>query len=108
MACTPESGWEKGQVENQVGNVREWLFTPRLRFADFTEMNGWLARRCRELAGRRHPAEAGRTVAECFAEEQPLLRPVTAVFDGHVEQVLRVSSTCLVHVDRNRYSVPAN
>ncbi|HTS67378.1 MAG TPA: hypothetical protein VMO17_00220, partial [Terriglobia bacterium] len=91
-----------------MGNVREWLFTPRLRFADFTEMNGWLARRCRELAGRRHPAEAGRTVAECFAEEQPLLRPVTAVFDGHVEQVLRVSSTCLVHVDRNRYSVPAN
>lgn len=108
VACTPESGWEKGQVENQVGNVREWLFTPRLRFADFTEMNGWLARRCHELAGRRHPAEAGRTVAECFAEEQPLLRPVTAVFDGYVEQVLRVSSTCLVHVDRNRYSVPAD
>ncbi len=26
VACTPESGWEKGQVENQVGNVREWLF----------------------------------------------------------------------------------
>jgi transposase len=22
-ACTPASGWEKGQVENQVGNVRE-------------------------------------------------------------------------------------
>lgn len=27
VACTPASGWEKGQVENQVGNVREWLFT---------------------------------------------------------------------------------
>jgi hypothetical protein len=108
VACTPESGWEKGQVENQVGNVREWLFTPRLRFADFTEMNDWLARRCHELAGRRHPAEAGRTVADCFAEEQPLLRPVTAAFDGYVEQTLRVSSTCLVHVDRNRYSVPAD
>jgi len=25
-----------------------------------------------------------------------LLRPVTAVFDGYVEQMLRVSSTCLV------------
>lgn len=108
VACTPESGWEKGQVENQAGNVREWLFTPRLRFAGFAEMNNWLARRCHELAGRRHPAEAGRTVAECFAEEQPSLRPVTAVFDGYVEQMLRASSTCLVHVDRNRYSVPAN
>ena len=31
IACTPASGWEKGQVENQVGNLREWLFTPRLR-----------------------------------------------------------------------------
>ena len=80
VACTPESGWEKGQVENQAGNIREWLFTPRLRFADFTEMNDWLARRCHELAGRRHPAEAGRTGADCFAEEQPLLRPVTAAF----------------------------
>ena len=107
VACTPESGWEKGQVENQVGNVREWLFTPRLRFAGFAELNDWLARRCHELAGRRHPAETARTVAECFAEEQPLLRPVTAAFDGYVEQTLRVSSTCLVHVDRNRYSVPA-
>jgi len=80
VACTPASGWEKGQVENQVGNVREWLFTPRLRFAGFTEMNDWLARRCHELAGRRHPAAAGRTVAACFAEKQPWLRPVTAAF----------------------------
>ena len=31
-ACTPASGWEKGQVENQVGPVRERFFTPRLRF----------------------------------------------------------------------------
>jgi transposase len=26
-ACTLAAGWEKGQVENQVGNVREWVFT---------------------------------------------------------------------------------
>ena len=25
VACTPASGWEKGQVENQVGLVRERL-----------------------------------------------------------------------------------
>ena len=35
VACTPASGWEKGQVENQVGNIREWLFTPLARFARF-------------------------------------------------------------------------
>jgi transposase len=29
VACTPASGWEKGQVENQVGLIRERFFTPR-------------------------------------------------------------------------------
>ena len=28
VACTPASGWEKGQVENQVGNLRDQLFRP--------------------------------------------------------------------------------
>jgi transposase len=43
VACTPASGWEKGQIENQVGNVREWLFTPMARFASFAALNDWLA-----------------------------------------------------------------
>jgi hypothetical protein len=42
-------------VENQVGNVREWLFTPRPSFADFSALNAWLEDRCRELAKRLHP-----------------------------------------------------
>lgn len=108
VACTPASGWEKGQVENQVGNIREWLFTPLARFASFVELNDWLASRCKELAQRKHPTQGQRTIAECFAEEQPQLRPITASFDGYVEHMLRVSSTCLVNIDRNRYSVPAS
>jgi transposase len=27
--CKPGAGWEKGQVENQVGNMRKWLFAAR-------------------------------------------------------------------------------
>lgn len=107
VACTPASGWEKGQVENQVGNIREWLFTPLARFTSFAELNDWLATRCRELGQRSHPTQSGQTIAACFSQELPLLRPVTAHFDGYMEQMLRVSSTCLVRVDRNRYSVPA-
>ena len=107
VACTPESGWEKGQVENQVGNVREWLFTPTPRFDSFAELNAWLAQRCQELARRTHPEQASRTIAECFAEEQGALIPVTARFEGHVDNIRRVSSQCLVSADRNRYSVPA-
>ena len=40
VACTPASGWEKGQVENQVGLVRERFFTPRLKFKNFGEKVG--------------------------------------------------------------------
>jgi transposase len=107
VACTPASGWEKGQVENQVGNVREWLFTPILRFGTLAEMNAWLETRCTELAKRPHPTWKERPISEVFAEEQPRLRPITMPFDGYFEQTLRVSSTCLVSYDRNRYSVPA-
>lgn len=107
VACTPASGWEKGQVENQVGNIREWLFTPRPKFKDLAALNDWLAVRCIELAARQHPVATDKTVAEVFSAEQPLLRQISAPFDGYVEQILRVSSTCLVTIERNRYSVPA-
>ncbi|TSJ85910.1 IS21 family transposase [Chitinimonas sp. BJB300] len=108
VACTPASGWEKGQVENQVGNVREWLFTPLARFASFDTLNAWLETRCRELAQRKHPTMPACTIAEGFAQEQSSLRAITAPFDGYVEHMLRASSTCLVLLDRNRYSVPAS
>ena len=78
-----------GQAENQVGNVREWLFTPRAKFADFKELNAWLENRCEKLAERKHPS-AGGEQAECFGDEQPLLRPITAQFDGYKEHLLRV------------------
>ena len=42
VACTPAAGWEKGQVENQVGNIRERLFVPRLRIASYAQLNAWL------------------------------------------------------------------
>lgn len=107
VACTPGSGWEKGQVENQVGNLREWLFTPKPCFASLTDLNDWLATRCRELASRPHPDE-DRPIATVFAEEQTALRAIVAPFEGYLEEILRVSSTCLVRVDYNRYSVPAD
>jgi IS30 family transposase len=37
VACTPASGWEKGQVENQVGNLRDQMFRPKPRVKSLTE-----------------------------------------------------------------------
>ena len=107
VACTPGSGWEKGQVENQVGNIREWLFSPRPRFEDLPALNAWLVEQCHRLGSRPHPEPPARTIGELFAEEQPELRPLDRPFDGYFEQPCRVSSTCTVAYDRNRYSVPA-
>jgi len=106
-ACTPAAGWEKGRVENQVGNVREWLFTPRPRFKTLAEMNAWLERRCREIARQgRHPEQPEATPWQVFeAAERAALLPLAAPFDGFAERECRVNSSALVTYDRNRYSV---
>ena len=108
VACTPASGWEKGQVENQVGNIREWLFTPRLRFANRDELNDWLMSDCvRRCAEMRHPEFSDRTLAQVFEEEKTALIPHPGSFDGFHEDHASASKTCLVNFDRNQYSVAA-
>ena len=59
VACTPAAGWEKGQVENQVGLVRARFFTPRLRVKNFEELNAWLLDQCVAYARARAKAGAG-------------------------------------------------
>lgn len=48
------------------------------------------------------------SIADILAEEARALMPVSRSFDGFVEYAKRVSPTCLVHLERNRYSVPAS
>ena len=105
--CTPASGWEKGQVENQVQFLRGEMFTPRLAFDDPDALNAWLRLRSEELANRLHPDQQDRTIADVFSDEQRELRPLGRPFDGYVEKTVRVRSTCLVQYDSNRYSVPS-
>ncbi len=67
VACTPGAGWEKGQIENQVGHVRENIFTPRLRCKDLAELNELLARRCVQLAQTTmHPEQRGGRAGKCL------------------------------------------
>ena len=107
VACTPGAGWEKGQVENQVGHVRENVFTPRLRCRDLGELNQLLEARCVQIAQSiPHPEQRDKTRWQVFEEsERAMLVPLAARFEGCVEREVRVSSSALVHVDRNRYSV---
>lgn len=106
-ACTPASGWEKGQVENQVGNIREWLFVPRLKFPDLAALNVWLEQRCGEIAQERsHPERREQTIEDIFAIEKAALGSLPPPFDGYAERPCRVTNHSLVIYERNRYSVP--
>jgi len=108
VACTPAAGWEKGQVENQVGVVRERFFTPRLRVASYEELNGFLLDRCISYArAHRHPELADRTVWQAFETERLHLVPIGGPFDGFHAIQASVSKTCLVRFDNNKYSVAA-
>lgn len=107
--CNVAAGWEKGPVEKHVQDSRRrlWDEARQHRFGTLEELNLWLERRCRELWSELdHPESRGITVAEAFALEQSYLMPMPTPFDGYIEWVARVSSTCLVTVHRNRYSVP--
>ena len=107
--CNVASGWEKGIVEKNVQDSRRriWLDASQQCFANFAELNEWLEARCRKLWVELPWTEGqGMTVQEALELEQPELMPMPGVFDGYIEFVARVSSTCLVTVKRNRYSVP--
>jgi hypothetical protein len=109
VACTPAAGWEKGQVENQVGLVRERFFTPRLRVKSCDELNGWLVDKCFVRAkAHAHPEQSEKTIWEAFEDERPQLIAYRGRFDGYHALPASVSKTCLVRFDNNRYSVSAS
>jgi transposase len=108
VACTPGAGWEKGQVENQVGTVRKRFFAPRLHFATLEELNNWLQAACVDYAkAMAHPEFKERKVWDVYSEEKAALVPWVGPFDGFAETTATASKTCLVRFDRNRYSVKA-
>src|ERR1700720_3122608 len=108
VACTPASGGEKGQVENQVANLRDQMFRPKPRVKSLTELNAWLEDQCIAYAKRtQHPEFKDRTVWDVFQDEGASLIELRGPFDGFVEKAVRATTTCLISADRNRYSIDA-
>ena len=109
--CNVASGWEKGVVEKNVQDSRRriWIDAQTRKWHSFEELNAWLGERCRALWSEiRHPEYKQFSVAEMLEQERTELMPMPTVFDGYVERSGKVSSTCLVAVARNRYSVPVS
>jgi hypothetical protein len=106
--CNPAAGWEKGQVEKNVQDARHRLWQPIPHAESLDALNLWLEQRCRALwQDIPHGTQPG-SVADAWADEAGSLMPAGRPFDGFVEYGKRVSPTCLVHLERNRYSVPAS
>ena len=85
---------------------RVWQGVPA--FASLGALNEWLEQRCLALWHEvQHPEDKTRTVAQVWADEQPHLIALPPPFDGFVEHTKRVSPTCLLNFERDRYSVPS-
>jgi len=106
--CNPASGWEKGQVEKNVQDARHRLWQPTPRFPSLAALNDWLESRCKEFWAQTPHGKMQGTIADLWAEEVRALMPASRPFDGFIEYTKRVTPTCLVHLERNRYSVPAS
>ena len=106
--CNPASGWEKGQVEKNVQDARRRLWQKLPSFPDITALNAWLEEQCIAQWGEIQHGGLPGTVADTHAAEIDSLMPLGRHFDGFVEHTKRVSPICLIHFERNRYSVPAS
>ena len=63
IACTPASGWEKGQVESQADTGRCNFFTPLVKVENFDELNAQLEKNCLAWAkSHKHPEQKMKTV----------------------------------------------
>jgi len=106
--CNPAAGWEKGQVEKNVRDSRHQMLHGMPGFPDLAALNAWLEQRCLELWRETAHGSLPGTIADIWADEQAALISLPVAFDGFIELSKRVSPTCLISFERNRYSVPAS
>ena len=85
---------------------RLWQLMPA--FPDLNTLNLWLEERCKLLWAETAHGTLPGSIADILEAEKPALMPLPTMFDGFVEERKRVSPTCLITFDRNRYSVPAS
>ena len=106
--CNPASGWEKGQVEKNVQDARRRLWQQLPSLPNIDALNAWLEEQCIAQWGEIQHGGLPGTVADVHGAEVDSLMPLGRPFDGFVEHTKRVSPICLIHFERNRYSVPAS
>ena len=74
----PESGWEKGNVENKVGYLRRNQFVPVPQFTRLEEKNAELLLACDGDMQREH-YDKGRMISDLFLEDKDALITLPSV-----------------------------
>jgi transposase len=104
--CAPRRGNEKGKVERAIRFWRERFLAGR-EVHSIEQGNRELLTFLDEVANARpHPVQAGKTVAQCLAEEKHRLLPLPkAPPSTDVVEPVTVDKTAFVRFDTNSYSV---
>ena len=104
----PESGWEKGNVENKVGYLRRNELVPIPRFESLKEENKYLLTQCDADMKREHyDDDSGRFISELFEEDKARLISLPSVpFDTALYTVARTDKYGKFTLDngKHRYS----
>lgn len=77
--CNPESGNEKGNVENKVGYLRRNELVPVPRFEHLADENKLLLERCDRDMDREHYGKESTFISELFQEDKAALLPLPSV-----------------------------
>lgn len=102
--CNPNSGHEKGNVENKVGYTRRNQLVPIPEFDDIRDFNRLLLTNCDQDMQRNHYKKFG-TIAQLFIEDKKALHPLPPVsFDVYRLELVKADNYGKVKHDSKRYS----
>ena len=106
VACQVRKANEKGRVENGVGYVKG-NFLNGLDLPAFSAINPAARQWLDTVANVRLHGETHAKPLERFAQEKPLLRPLSALpYDCAVIRPIGANACCRIVLDTNRYTVP--
>lgn len=73
--CNPNSGNEKGSVENAVGFLRRNIMVPLLNAESYAQLTRYMLERCDAMAKETHYRK-GAPIGGLFAEEKAEMQPL--------------------------------
>jgi transposase len=102
--CNPDSGHEKGNVENKVGYIRRNYLLPPPVIDDLEVFNSELLEKCMADLEREHYVKK-QSIRELFAAEREGLIPLPQErFRVFTLETVKTDKYSFIHFDNNRYS----